>query len=108
VREYEAKKKTWERGDRKSAAPKPPKAPFRCMHEGEDKKFLRFATTLKIPVGSSITCEGLQRAKSLLENYLLNFLEVWLVQLHVIFSTSVQFKNSNLTVEWRFEHLDGF
>jgi hypothetical protein len=25
-----------------------------------------------------------------------------------MFSTSAQFKNNNLTVEWRFEHLDGF
>ncbi|KAJ7885697.1 hypothetical protein B0H14DRAFT_3734758 [Mycena olivaceomarginata] len=46
------------------------------MQEGEDENFLRFATALKILVGSSITREGLNRAKQLLEEYLLGFSQV--------------------------------
>ncbi|KAJ7900544.1 hypothetical protein B0H14DRAFT_3752761 [Mycena olivaceomarginata] len=47
------------------------------MQEGEDENFLRFATALKILVGSSITREGLNRAKQLLEEYLLGFSELY-------------------------------
>ncbi|KAJ7611135.1 hypothetical protein DFH06DRAFT_1373949 [Mycena polygramma] len=41
------------------------------MQEGEDRNFLRFATALKILVGSSIRPKGLDRAKVLLRDYLL-------------------------------------
>ncbi|KAJ7148860.1 hypothetical protein C8R46DRAFT_1167134 [Mycena filopes] len=45
---YEAKKKTWERGNRKANPPTPPKKPVQRMQPGEDTNFLRFSTALKI------------------------------------------------------------
>jgi hypothetical protein len=43
------------------------------MQEGEDINFLRFATALKILVGSAINDPGLEKAEKLLQEYLLNF-----------------------------------
>ncbi|KAJ7112016.1 hypothetical protein C8R43DRAFT_1040902 [Mycena crocata] len=43
------------------------------MQEGEDTNFLRFATALKILIGSSIAFQGLEKARTLLRDYLLNF-----------------------------------
>jgi hypothetical protein len=84
--DYEKNKKIWERGGKKGNPPKAPKKPFRRMHNDEPRNFLRFATALKILVGSSITRDGLQRAKGLLRDYLLKFSEVLtFVQLQVIF-----------------------
>lgn len=56
------------------------------MQPDEPRNYLRFAAALKILVGSSITLEGLDRAKELLRDYLLgfsevNFSEVFLVSL---------------------------
>jgi hypothetical protein len=78
--EYKKKLASWEAaqkaGKTKSRCPREPKAPFQRMQEGEDENFLRFATALKILVGSSIHREGLNRAKQLLEDYLLGFSKV--------------------------------
>ncbi|KAJ7673008.1 hypothetical protein DFH06DRAFT_1174028, partial [Mycena polygramma] len=71
------RKKPGKGGGKKTAAPKPPKEPVRRMHEGEDRNFLRFATALKILVGSSVRLEGLERAKTLLRDYLLNFSKLY-------------------------------
>jgi hypothetical protein len=46
------------------------------MQAGEDVNFLRFATLLKISVGSSITKDGLHKSENLLQEYLLGFLTV--------------------------------
>ncbi|KAJ7443281.1 hypothetical protein FB451DRAFT_1190185 [Mycena latifolia] len=53
--------------------PPEPKKPTLRMQAGEDENFLRFATALKILVGSSIRIEALPRAKSLLRDYLVGF-----------------------------------
>ncbi|KAJ7744275.1 hypothetical protein DFH07DRAFT_925148 [Mycena maculata] len=74
---YEAKRKAWERGNKKSAPPKPPKVPIQRMQKGEERNFLRFATALKILVGSSIRTDGLDRAVGLLRDYLLNFSKLY-------------------------------
>jgi hypothetical protein len=78
--EYKKKLASWEAaqkaGKTKSRCPRETKAPFQRMQEGEDENFLRFATALKILVGSSIHREGLNRAKQLLEDYLLGFSKV--------------------------------
>jgi len=47
------------------------------MVEGEDENFLRFATALKMIVGRSIHLDQLPRIKSLLEEYLLTFSEIY-------------------------------
>ncbi|KAJ7665810.1 hypothetical protein B0H17DRAFT_1090260 [Mycena rosella] len=53
------------------------------MQEGEDRNFLRFATALKILVGSSISIQstdqqqGLEKAEKLLRDYLLGFSELY-------------------------------
>ena len=82
VAAYKQKLKAWEKskqlGKKKSRRPRLPKAPVQRMQPNEPKNFLCFATALKILVGSSITTEGLERAKELLCDYLLGFLEVWL------------------------------
>lgn len=46
------------------------------MVEGEDYNFLRFATALKIIVGRTFRIDRLDYVKTLLRDYLLNFLEV--------------------------------
>lgn len=80
MKEYKKKLKLWEKANqsrnKKSRRPREPKAPVRRMQPDEPRNFLRFATALKILVGSSITLQGLERAKALLRNYLLGFLEV--------------------------------
>jgi hypothetical protein len=84
--DYKKKKNTWERGGKKGNPPKAPKKPFRRMHKDEPRIFLRFAAALKILVGSSITREGLEKAKGLLQNYLLEFSRVsTFLQLRLIF-----------------------
>ncbi|KAJ7626767.1 hypothetical protein B0H17DRAFT_1218508 [Mycena rosella] len=55
------------------------------MQQGEDVNFLRFATALKILVGSSISDNGLERAKVLLQEYLLTFSKVCASLLERIF-----------------------
>ncbi|KAJ6506558.1 hypothetical protein C8R45DRAFT_1208644 [Mycena sanguinolenta] len=79
--EYKKKLKVWEAapkaGNTNARKPREPKAPFKRMQPGEDRNFLRFATALKILVGSSIRIEGLDRAKQLLEDYLLGFSELY-------------------------------
>ncbi|KAJ7609570.1 hypothetical protein DFH06DRAFT_1110759 [Mycena polygramma] len=47
------------------------------MQKGEDRNFLRFAAALKILVGSSISVTGLDRAKGLLQDYLLEFSKLY-------------------------------
>ena len=73
---YRAALRVWESGNRKSKAPAEPKKPVLRMQAGEDVNFLRFATLLKILVGSSITEDGLDKAEKLLQEYLLGFLTV--------------------------------
>jgi hypothetical protein len=51
-------------------APPKPKEPVRRMQAGEDESFLRFATALKIMVGSAIRTEAIDKAKKLLKQYL--------------------------------------
>jgi hypothetical protein len=46
------------------------------MIAGEDEIFLQFATALKLIVGRSIRMDQLDRIKSLLQGYLLNYKEV--------------------------------
>ncbi|KAJ7255557.1 hypothetical protein C8J57DRAFT_1721647 [Mycena rebaudengoi] len=77
LKEYEKKKKAWERGNKAAAAPKPPKKPVCRMQRGEDENFLHFATFLKVLVGSSIRIEGLERAKLLLQEYLLGYSKLY-------------------------------
>jgi hypothetical protein len=58
MRTYRTAQRAWESGNRKSEAPAEPKKPILRMQAGEDVNFLRFATLLKILVGSSITEDG--------------------------------------------------
>ncbi|KAJ7844235.1 hypothetical protein B0H14DRAFT_2585300 [Mycena olivaceomarginata] len=83
--DYEEKKKIFERGAEKGNPPKPPKKPFRRMHKDEPRNFLQFSTALKNLVGSSITHNGLERAKGLLRDYLLKFSEcIFLIKLKIM------------------------
>ncbi|KAF8136825.1 hypothetical protein K438DRAFT_750317 [Mycena galopus ATCC 62051] len=72
---YKQKLKAWQRNKAKNKGPEPtkPAPPISRMQQGEDINFLRFATALKIFVGSAITTEGLKKAENLLCEYLLNF-----------------------------------
>ncbi|KAJ7661829.1 hypothetical protein B0H17DRAFT_849898, partial [Mycena rosella] len=54
-----------------------PKEPVRRMQLDEDYNFLRFATALKILVGSSIHIDDGVVARKLLEKYLLNFSKLY-------------------------------
>lgn len=56
--------------------PTEPKKPAQRMQKGEDENFLCFAAALKIMVGSAIRINRLDRAKELLEKYLLGFSQV--------------------------------
>ncbi|KAJ6540384.1 hypothetical protein B0H19DRAFT_1077796 [Mycena capillaripes] len=47
------------------------------MVEGEDEKFLRFAMAPKMIVGRSIQLDKLPRIKSLLQDYLLTYMEIY-------------------------------
>jgi hypothetical protein len=91
LQDYEEKKQDWDdemnewkkaraRGKGKTNVdpPEEPKAPRLRMQRGEEENFLRYSTALKILVGSSIGTQanGLGRAKTLLEDYLLNFSRV--------------------------------
>ncbi|KAJ7939839.1 hypothetical protein B0H13DRAFT_1586865, partial [Mycena leptocephala] len=60
---YKEKKRAWARSRKKGDPPIAPKEPVPRIQPGEDINFLRFATALKILVGSSIRLEGLDRAK---------------------------------------------
>ncbi|CAK5266228.1 unnamed protein product, partial [Mycena citricolor] len=79
--EYDSELRTWQRkriatrGD----PPQPPSEPVYRMKIGEEENFLRFATALKIIIGSAIYREMIPRASSLLEDYLLGFLEARLL-----------------------------
>lgn len=64
------------------------------MHPEEPRNYLRFASALKILVGSSIPFKGLDQARELLRDYLLGFLEV---TIHLVF----------LSLTERFEQLYG-
>lgn len=55
------------------AKPKPPKRPFVRMQKDEPAMFLRFATSLKLFMGSSVTLPLIQRALELLQRYLFDF-----------------------------------
>jgi hypothetical protein len=90
LKAYKNKLDIWEKekqsGNKKSRRPRQPKAPLKRMQPDEPRNYLRFAAALKILVGSSITLEGLDRAKELLRDYLwgfseVNFSEVFLVSL---------------------------
>ncbi|KAJ7907977.1 hypothetical protein B0H13DRAFT_2499090 [Mycena leptocephala] len=77
VETYKEKKKAWARSRKKGDPPIAPKEPVPRIQPGEDINFLRFAIALKILVGSSIRLEGLDRAKQLLQEYLLNFAQLY-------------------------------
>ncbi|KAF7367179.1 hypothetical protein MSAN_00977800 [Mycena sanguinolenta] len=83
---YEKEKEVWDtemakwrrsRSKTKGPPPEKPERPYLRMNEGEDTNFLAFATALKIMVGSSITLNGLERAESLLQQYLLEFAKLY-------------------------------
>ncbi|TDL17025.1 hypothetical protein BD410DRAFT_816596 [Rickenella mellea] len=57
--------------------PTPPKPPSIRMHSDEASNFLRLATALKIILSSSIDEAQLDRAETLLEEYLLGFKELY-------------------------------
>ncbi|KAJ7189945.1 hypothetical protein GGX14DRAFT_408397 [Mycena pura] len=71
---YRTTLRAWESGNRKPKQPAEPKKPILRMQAGEDVNLLRFATLLKILVGSSITEDGLDKSENLLQKYLLGFL----------------------------------
>ncbi|KAJ7114850.1 hypothetical protein C8R44DRAFT_880917 [Mycena epipterygia] len=83
VTQYKKKKKDWEKEMeeweemKETDPPVEPKQPKLRMQTGEDENFLRFATALKIMVGSSIRHEGVTRPRSLLEAYLLGFSQLY-------------------------------
>ena len=56
--------------------PKPPQRPFICMHKDEPEMFLKFATSMKLFMGSSVTKAILTRALELLYEYLADFKRV--------------------------------
>jgi len=56
--------------------PVPPPPPRQRMQKEEPTNFLRFATSLKLMVGRTVTEAMLQRAGSLLEDYLIEFKRV--------------------------------
>jgi hypothetical protein len=76
LKEYQKKKKAWERGGMMSTEPQPPTRPCPRMQEGEDENFLRFSAFLKIIVGNSIRTDTLPTVRELLQDYLLKFSEV--------------------------------
>jgi hypothetical protein len=78
MKEYEKKKKAWEKSNKNSGEPKSPTRPRPRMQKGEDENFLRFSAFLKIVVGNSIRTDTLPIVRQLLQDYLLNFLEVCL------------------------------
>lgn len=78
AKSYPKRLKEWEakiRKDPDSNAKQPVKPRQRIQAE-EDVNFLRFATALKILVGSSIRIDRIDRAKQLLEGYLLGYSKV--------------------------------
>ncbi|KAJ7142859.1 hypothetical protein C8R44DRAFT_866139 [Mycena epipterygia] len=77
LKEYEKKKKAWERGGKKVAEPKAPTRPRPRMQEGEDENFLQFSAFLKIVVGNSIRTDILPTVRQLLQDYLLKFSELY-------------------------------
>ncbi|CAK5262381.1 unnamed protein product [Mycena citricolor] len=79
MEEYRAKYRLWQRQNRATRGdpPEEPEYPVLRMQLGEEDNFLCFATALKIMIGSSIYREMIPRAKSLLEEYLLGFLQLY-------------------------------
>lgn len=70
--------KDWRKNKKKDDdPPEEPQPPTLRMQAGEELNFLRFATALKIMVGSSIRTEKVARAAELLEEYLLGFSDVF-------------------------------
>lgn len=104
VAQYRKKKRAWEKAMEEweeaseTDPPVEPKPPKLRMQAGEDENFLRFATALKIMVGSSIRHEGITRARSLLEAYLLGFAQVW--------SILVRSTSAKLTFDMRSSYTD--
>jgi len=72
-RTTKAAKTKAKKGDPK---PKPPERPFVRMHKDEPEMFLKFATSTKLFMGSSVTNELLKRALELLYEYLDDFKRV--------------------------------
>ena len=72
-RKTKAAKTKAKKGDPK---PKPPERPFVRMHKDEPEMFLKFATSMKLFMGSSVTREILTRALALLYEYLNDFKRV--------------------------------
>lgn len=73
---YEQKRAAWARSRAKNKGPEPTKPlppPLPRMQKDEDINFLRFATALKILVGSAIKNSSLEKAELLLREYLLKF-----------------------------------
>lgn len=100
---YEAALTAWQERDRKrttkqrqkavkgDAKPKPPKRPFVRMHKDEPAMFLRFATSVKLFLGSSVTPQLIGRALELLQQYLFDFKKV--SSPFYLMPTSTNFKN---------------
>ncbi|KAJ7017492.1 hypothetical protein C8F04DRAFT_1215036 [Mycena alexandri] len=72
-REHATAMARWQRHGKAHGEPEPSPR----MVKGEDTNFLRFATTLKMIVGRSIRRDSLPRIKKLLEDYLLDFREIY-------------------------------
>jgi hypothetical protein len=83
-KKYEKDRAAWEEALRTSSRRRgadtristEPEAPSPRMRDHEEINFLRFATALKMMVGSSIRMDKVDRARSLLEEYLVGFSEV--------------------------------
>jgi hypothetical protein len=91
VASYEKKLSKWEReqtevtsegksGKRKKTdndqKPVPPQSPRQRMQKEEPTNFLRFATSLKLMVGRTVTEAMLERVGTLFEAYLVEFKQV--------------------------------
>lgn len=65
------------RGKQSDPKPTPPVPPQQRLHEDEPSMFLRFATALKILLGRSIDDRAIARGLQLLQEYLLQFREMY-------------------------------
>ncbi|TFK50448.1 hypothetical protein OE88DRAFT_1735998 [Heliocybe sulcata] len=84
AREARRKKKAQERGkttpktsSKKDPKPTPPAEPEQHLHEEEPDIFLKFAMSLKVLLGRSIDERGIARALSLLQDYLLQYRQLY-------------------------------
>lgn len=89
LKEYERKKKAWEKSSRNATEPTPPIKPRPRLQKGEDENFLRFCAFLKIVVGNSIRTDTLPTVKNLLRDYLLNFSKVCPIDESVLYVNDV-------------------